>query len=117
MLERDARDANAKVAFVSAAAAAGHRNPDFADSLSGGPDYWEVTRVGAGDALSLRNKPSPRAAKVAQFQNGTVLRKRGCKISRGQRRRCGIAGFFFVRLGQRPFSARVGGTKISAAGH
>jgi hypothetical protein len=73
--------------FVStiSVATAGHRNPDFADSLSGGPDYWEVTGVGAGDTLSVRKEASPRAAKTAQFPNGTVLRNLGCKIARGQR--------------------------------
>jgi hypothetical protein len=66
-------------------AASGHRSPDFADSLSGGPDYWEVTGVGAGDTLSVRKEPSLRAARIAQFPNGTVLRNLGCKIARSQR--------------------------------
>ena len=59
--------------------------PDYADGLTGGPDYWEVTAVGAGDTLSLRNEPSPKAQKVGQFANGTVLRNLGCKNTRGQR--------------------------------
>ena len=66
-------------------AAPGHRSPDFADSLSGGPDYWEVTGVGAGDTLRVRKEHSPRAALVAQLPNGTVLRNLGCKIAGGQR--------------------------------
>jgi hypothetical protein len=34
--------------------------PDYADGLTGGPDYWEVTGISAGGALSLRKEPSPR---------------------------------------------------------
>ena len=66
-------------------AAADRHSPDFADGLSGGPDYWEVTGVDADDTLSVRKKPSPRATKVTQFSNGTVLRNLGCKLARGQR--------------------------------
>lgn len=59
--------------------------PDYADGLTGGPDYWEVTGVGANDALSLRKEPSPRATLLVQFANGTVLRNLGCRNTRGQR--------------------------------
>ena len=61
------------------------KGPDYADGLTGGPDYWEVTGVDAGDALSLRKAPSPRGQLVIQFPNGTVLRNLGCKNTRGQR--------------------------------
>lgn len=59
--------------------------PDYADGLTGGPDYWEVTGIGAGDALSLLKEPSPHAELVARFANGTVLRNLGCKNTRGQK--------------------------------
>lgn len=58
---------------------------DYADGLTGGPDYWEVTGVGDGDTLSLRKEPSPRARLMVQFANGTVLRNLGCKNTRGQK--------------------------------
>ncbi|MGH6840652.1 MAG: SH3 domain-containing protein [Methylocella sp.] len=59
--------------------------PDYADGLTGGPDYWEATGIGAGDALSLRKEPSPRAELAAQFANGTLFRNLGCKNTRGQK--------------------------------
>jgi hypothetical protein len=65
--------------------ATNEKGPDYADGLTGGPDHWEVTGVGAGDALSLRKEPSPRAELVVQVANGTVLRNLGCKNTRGQR--------------------------------
>lgn len=65
--------------------AAKEKGPDYADGLTGGPDYWEVTGVGAGDTLSLRKEPSPSAQLIAHFANGTVLRNLGCKNTRGQR--------------------------------
>jgi hypothetical protein len=61
------------------------RGPEFADSLSGGPDFWEVTGLGARDALSLRRAPSPHAPLMARFAKGTVLRNLGCRISGGGR--------------------------------
>jgi hypothetical protein len=59
--------------------------PDYADGLTGGPDYWEVTGVGAADTLSLRKEPSPHAHMIGKFANGTVLRNLGCENTRGQR--------------------------------
>jgi len=61
------------------------KGPDFADGLTGGPDYWEVTGVGAGDGLSMRATPSPKGKLVVQFLNGTALKNLGCKNMRGQR--------------------------------
>lgn len=62
----------------------GKKGADYADSLSGGPDYWEVTGIAVG-GLSLREKPSPQARRVKQFPNGTVLKNLGCKNRRGRR--------------------------------
>ncbi|HTR12519.1 MAG TPA: SH3 domain-containing protein [Roseiarcus sp.] len=61
------------------------QGPDFADGLTGGPDFWEVTGVGAGDTLNMRSEPSPNAGIVAQFPNGAVLKNLGCKNTGGQR--------------------------------
>jgi hypothetical protein len=59
--------------------------PDFADGLTGGPDFWEVAGVAAGDALNLRSDARPGGALVARLSNGTVLRNLGCKNTHGQR--------------------------------
>ncbi len=61
------------------------KGPDFADGLTGGPDYWEVTGVGAGDTLSLRETPSPKGSLVMRVTNGAALKNLGCKNTRGQR--------------------------------
>lgn len=58
---------------------------DFADSLSGGPDFWEVTGVPRSDLLNLRRGPSARTAIVGSLDNGEFLRNLGCRIERGQR--------------------------------
>ena len=58
---------------------------DFADSLSGGPDFWEVTGVARGDTLNLRASPSAQARVVDTLDNGVVMRNLGCKLVNGQR--------------------------------
>ncbi|GJL65471.1 MAG: hypothetical protein NPIRA05_04420 [Nitrospirales bacterium] len=58
---------------------------DFADGFGGGPDMWEVTGVGGGDSLNLREGPSTQARIIGKLVNGDVLRNRGCKMSEGQR--------------------------------
>jgi Bacterial SH3 domain len=58
---------------------------DFADGLAGGPDFWEVTGVSAGDQLNVRQEPSTAGRVVARVDNGRVLRNRGCRMSGGQR--------------------------------
>lgn len=58
---------------------------EFADSLTGGPDYWEVTGLGANDTLNLREAPSPRAKRVANLPSGTMLKNLGCKIGHARR--------------------------------
>lgn len=58
---------------------------DYADGLEGGPDFWQVTGVTAGDALNLRRRPSTGAGILARLPNGTVLRNDGCRMSGGQR--------------------------------
>ncbi len=72
------------IALGGASEAADH-GPDFADGLTGGPDNWEVTGVGAGDALQLRATPSPKGGLVAQAPNGATLKNLGCRNTRGQR--------------------------------
>ncbi|MFO1210082.1 MAG: SH3 domain-containing protein [Amaricoccus sp.] len=59
--------------------------PDFADGLAGGPDFWEVAGVEAGDQLNLRAEPSTQAPVLARFDNGAVLRNAGCRMQGTQR--------------------------------
>jgi hypothetical protein len=67
----------------------GEQDPEFADSLSGGPDYWEVANVPAGDRLNIRSGPSSEAPIVARLKNGTALRNLGCRMT-GQTRWCKV---------------------------
>lgn len=59
--------------------------PDFADGLSGGPDFWDVHGVAANDTLNLRSGPSPQDRVVGKLGNGDVLRNLGCTLTDGQR--------------------------------
>ena len=70
---------------IDGAAGAGQ---DFADGLSGGPDYWEVT--GVSGSLSIRAAPSTAAPVRAGLLRGSVVRNLGCRISEG-RRWCEVA--------------------------
>ncbi|MFB1486113.1 MULTISPECIES: SH3 domain-containing protein [unclassified Thiocapsa] len=58
---------------------------DFADGLSGGPDYWEVTGVPRGDTLNVRAGPSSHETVLDEVDNGTLLRNLGCRMSGGHR--------------------------------
>jgi hypothetical protein len=59
--------------------------PDFADGLAGGPDFWEVVGVAAGDTPNLRSGPSAHDPVVGEIGNGSVMRNLGCKMAGGQR--------------------------------
>lgn len=59
--------------------------PDFADGLSGGPDFWEVKGVAEGEKLSVRSGPSTSQEVVSEVANGTLLRNLGCKMEAGSR--------------------------------
>lgn len=62
--------------------------PDFADGLSGGPDWWKVS-AGGGFALNLRAGPSTRYEAIGKLRNGEVLHNRGCRLT-GSERWCAI---------------------------
>lgn len=66
-------------------AAAAPPEGDFADSLSGGPDFWEVTGLAAGKSVNLRKGASSSAAVTGRIPEGTILRNKGCKMDGGQR--------------------------------
>lgn len=58
---------------------------DYADALGGGPDFWEVTGLGASGTLELRESPSVDGSVVGHVEDGTVLRNQGCRIYEGSR--------------------------------
>ena len=62
---------------------------DFADGLTGGPDFWRVTNVPPGDKLNVRLAPSGKARIVARLNNGARLRNLGCAIN-GNTRWCRV---------------------------
>ncbi|MDQ2092444.1 SH3 domain-containing protein [Marimonas arenosa] len=55
---------------------------DYADGLSGGPDFWEV--FGVSQSLNVRAAPSTNAQVVMGLLNGTVVRNLGCRRSEGR---------------------------------
>ena len=59
--------------------------PDFADSYGGGPDFWAVTGLPAGDTLGLRSEPSAQAQVIRQLGEGAVVRNLGCRPIDGAR--------------------------------
>lgn len=60
--------------------AGGAKNPDYADGLSGGPDFWSVTGVPQNDTLNVRAEPDAGSKIVGQLTNGDVARNLGCKM-------------------------------------
>lgn len=61
--------------------------PEFADGLSGGPDYWEVS-VGGG-SLNLRAGPHTRYERIGTLRDGERLRNQGCRLT-GSERWCAV---------------------------
>ncbi len=74
-----------KAAAIHSAPAGG----DFADGLAGGPDYWQVFGVAAGDQLNLRDAPTTHSQVIARLGNGAVVSNRGCKME-GRQRWCRV---------------------------
>ncbi|MBK5933435.1 hypothetical protein C8N32_10794 [Rhodovulum imhoffii] len=64
--------------------------PDFADGLSGGPDYYKVRLNSSGGRLNLRGAPTLRAEALSWFQSGDILQNKGCIFAEG-RRWCNVA--------------------------
>ena len=58
--------------------------PEFADGLSGGPDYWKVS-VSDASALNLRPGPSTRYQSIGKLHNSEVLKNHGCRLTGGER--------------------------------
>lgn len=65
-------------------------SPDFADGLSGGPDFFQVAGISPGDTLNIRTRPSAQSAIVTRVVNGEILRNGGCRMT-GQTRWCRVS--------------------------
>jgi hypothetical protein len=63
--------------------------PNFADGLEGGPDYWQVSGLSGGDTLNVRAGPSTSNSVIATVRNGDTLRNLGCTMN-GSTRWCQI---------------------------
>lgn len=63
----------------------GGSNPDYADGLSGGPDFWKVVGLAAGDELIVRVAPSTSQDAAGRVSNESVLRNLGCRMESGAR--------------------------------
>ncbi len=64
--------------------------PDFADGLSGGPDFFQVAGISPGDALNIRTRPTAQSPIVTRVVNGEILRNGGCRMT-GQTRWCRVS--------------------------
>ena len=73
------------IAFALGDGDASSQNPDFADGLSGGPDFWKVSGVAQSEKLNLQAGPSTSQEVVGEVDNGTLLRNLGCKMEAGVR--------------------------------
>ena len=63
--------------------------PDFADGDAGGPDWYVVRGVSAGDSLNVRAGPSTKDAILGQVGNGAKMRNLGCQ-GQGEARWCQV---------------------------
>jgi uncharacterized protein YraI len=59
------------------------------DSLDGGPDFWVVRGLPAGDRLNVRRDPSASSPSLATLGEGEVVRNLGCRMS-GSARWCRV---------------------------
>jgi hypothetical protein len=74
------------IAFqITGAGAGGEVQPDFADGLMGGPDFWAVAGLTAGDRLNLRAGPSTGERVIGQLAEGEIVRNLGCRMTGSQR--------------------------------
>lgn len=87
MMRNAARRDEAANYTLSVGIAAG--DPDYADGLSGGPDFWEVTAVPENDTLNVRAGPGIDNAVVGELANGDRARNLGCEMV-GSSRWCQI---------------------------
>jgi uncharacterized protein YraI len=56
------------------------QQPDFADGLAGGPDWWRIG-TGSGGNLNIRSGPGRQYAVVTSLPSGSVVRNLGCQAT------------------------------------
>ncbi|WP_347310733.1 SH3 domain-containing protein [Defluviimonas sp. SAOS-178_SWC] len=61
----------------------------FLIEVQGGPDFWVMTGVPAGDTLNMRSGPGTGYGVIARAQNGQIFRNLGCRGS-GNSRWCDV---------------------------
>lgn len=85
----EAYDSNLK-GFVSARfLVQGSETAPGGDGLDGGPDYWAVRGLPAGDRLNVRRDPSANSPALATLGEGEVVQNLGCRMN-GNARWCRI---------------------------
>lgn len=78
------------IAFqITGTGVAGEVQPDFADGLMGGPDFWAVTGLTLGDSLNLRAGPTRKDRVIGRLAEGAVVRNLGCRMT-GKQRWCQV---------------------------
>lgn len=77
------------IAITGAVAPGSTKQPDFADGDAGGPDWYVVRGVSAGDRLNVRAGPSTKDAVLGQVGNGAQMRNLGCQ-GQGDARWCQV---------------------------
>lgn len=76
-----------EVAGAQPAAPAPAPGADYADGMSGGPDFWQINVHGT---LNLHSGPSTGSPTIAKLHRGLVVENRGCRMNEG-RKWCEIA--------------------------
>ena len=54
-------------------------NPDYADGMAGGPDYWRVAGVPRNDTLNVRSGAGTNHPVIGELANGDIVRNLGCE--------------------------------------
>jgi hypothetical protein len=87
---RRGETAEFSIAFeITGTGADGAVQPDFADGLMGGPDFWAVTGLTVGDSLNLRAGPTTKDKVIGRLAEGAVVRNLGCRMT-GKQRWCQV---------------------------
>jgi hypothetical protein len=74
---------------ITGTGADGEVQPDFADGLMRGRDFWAVTGLSVGDSLNLRGGPLTKDRVMGQAAEGAVDRNLGCRMT-GKQRWCQV---------------------------
>ncbi len=82
-------DYSLAVSITGTSSSAASESADYADGLSGGPDYWVVANLATGDTLNVRSAPGTDSSVVGELANGEQVRNLGCKMV-GESRWCHI---------------------------